>query len=338
VAIGSNALGGAVASQQVAADGSVTFPGLPVASYVVTLTGIAWNCALGGPPPGSVTVTFGGTASVALEVECVARGSAPDAEIAFIRDGQVHRVKADGSGLVQLTSSGSNSTPAWSPDGRRIAFARYEVDHSDIYVMLSDGRNVVRRTSAGSSWSPAWSPDGRKIAYSVTRNGQYWIDLMSADDDGSSTVGFLDDAASPSWSPDGGRIAFQNPRDGHLYVMNADLSGVTRLTNGGDWFGSPTWSPDGRRIAFDVYPDCTWDDPCDYYVGVMNADGSGRTRLLAGNQAIKESTWSPDGRALAVVSWGCSTTGCTPSIYRVEADGSGVTLIVANGHSPAWRR
>src|SRR4029453_18722873 len=66
-------------------------------------------------------------------------------ELAFVRDGQIFRVRSDGTGLVQLTSDGGNSEPAWAPDGARIAFVRGQGGSSDIYVMNADGSNVVRR-------------------------------------------------------------------------------------------------------------------------------------------------------------------------------------------------
>ena len=76
-------------------------------------------------------------------------------ELAFVRDGQIFRVRSDGTGLVQLTSDGMNSEPAWAPDGARIAFVREGAPTpegwvtSDIYVMNADGSNVVRRTFDG---------------------------------------------------------------------------------------------------------------------------------------------------------------------------------------------
>ncbi len=105
-------------------------------------------------------------------------------ELAFVRGGQIFKVRSDGTGPVQLTSEGVNSEPAWAPDGSRIAFLHQVGSSGDsqIYVMNADGSNVVQRTNAG--WynpSPPWSPDGTRIAFSSSRYGQYRIYVMRVD-------------------------------------------------------------------------------------------------------------------------------------------------------------
>ena len=75
--------------------------------------------------------------------------SVGDHELAFVHDGQIFRVRSDGTDLVQLTNEGVNSDPAWSSDGRRISFVRHQDGSSELYVMDADGTNVVRRSDGG---------------------------------------------------------------------------------------------------------------------------------------------------------------------------------------------
>jgi len=120
-------------------------------------------------------------------------------------------VDTDGSNLRQLTRDfGRHMSPAWSPDGSRIAFASDRGGNTDIYVMAADGSHRVRLTEhPARDWEPAWSPDGRVIAFTSTRDGQLGVYVMHVD---GSDVRRLTDLASPNssadWSPDGSRIAF----------------------------------------------------------------------------------------------------------------------------------
>lgn len=93
--------------------------------------------------------------------------------IAFIRDGNVWTVGADGRRQVQLTSTGMAASPTWSPDRRRIAYAEYSAetgDGWDIWVMRENGSNKTRLTHRRwDEFAPAWSPSGRQLAYSFRR-------------------------------------------------------------------------------------------------------------------------------------------------------------------------
>jgi TolB protein len=139
----------------------------------------------------------------------------------------------------------------------RIAFESNRV----IYVMNADGSGQTRLTSNGTrDGYPAWSPDGTKIA-------------------------FID----PTWSPDGTKIAFYSLRsfNGDIYVMNADGSGQTRLTNNEAYDITPVWSPDGMKIAFGS------DRDGNFEIYVMNVDGSGQTRLTNNDARDSNPAWSP---------------------------------------------
>jgi alpha-tubulin suppressor-like RCC1 family protein len=248
------------------------------------------------------------------------------------RDGQfnpeIYAINSDGSGLTRLTSSpASDVSPAWSPDGRQIAFA----SGGEIYVMNADGSGQTNLTPGSDGGNnPSWSPDGHQIAFESTRgDGNTRIYVMNAD--GSAPTQLTSAVSSaPSWSPDGSRIAFVSS-SAEIYVMNTDGSAPTRLTNNTDLDVSPHWSPDGQRIAFTSFRDGNWE------IYVMNADGSAQTRLTSDSwpKSNQAPSWSPDGRQIAFT----SRRDGNDEIYVMNADGSAPTRLTNNPASdaqPSW--
>ena len=130
-----------------------------------------------------------------------------------------------------------------------------------------------------------------------------------------------------------GRIAFVSDRDGddEIYAMNADGSGLARLTNNPAYDAFPSWSPDGRRVAF-VSDRGDGDDE----IYAMNADGSGLARLTDNPAQDSFPSWSPDGRKIAFMSDRDDENG---EIYAMNADGSGLARLTNNSdgdYFPSW--
>jgi Tol biopolymer transport system component len=274
----------------------------------------------------------------------------------------IYVMHGDGSGQIRLTNGQEGHSPTWSPDGTRIAFVSKRVGKGNIYVMSADGSGLTNLTISPSpralvecehtlwkhcdqiSRSPAWSPDGRHIAFSAGDEGDEGeIYVMNADGSGltplTNTSAHHND--TPAWSPDGQRIAFSSGAEGKedIYVMNADGSDLTNLTNTTAQEASPTWSPDGTRIAFVSNRDGNFD------IYMMNADGSGLTQLTNSPARDLFPAWSPDGRRIAFASdREGNPDGTGPympfEIYVMNADGSAQTNLTnspADDRAPAWR-
>ena len=228
---------------------------------------------------------------------------------------------------------GSNSDPAWSPDGRHIAFSSNLVGSGDIYVMDADGGNPRRLTNNGQgNGEPSWSPDGRYIAFQSSRDGNREIYVMGAN--GRNPRRLTNNDASdefPAWSPDGRHIIFSSDRHGsrwkyQIYLMDADGSNPRRLTNNDASEARPAWSPDGLHIAFP-----TDRDGGGHEIYVMDADGSNPRRLTNNGQGNGEPSWSPDGRHIAFSS--------SDEIFVMDSEGGNRRRLIDYGYSvssPAW--
>jgi Tol biopolymer transport system component len=224
-----------------------------------------------------------------------------------------------------------------------------EFDQLEIYVMNADGSRQTRLTdNEVHDRYPDWSPDGTKIAF-ARDNGTGFNEIYVMNADGSRQTRLTESVANdtsfshsgdfePTWSPDGTKIAFTSYRDAtiaspntEIYVMNADGSGITRLTDEFESDLQPSWSPDGTKIAFTSYRDNPGGQISEIYV--MNADdGSDVTRLTHSDRFGLDPNWSPDGTKIAFTRGG--------DIYFMNADGSEPTRLTRDNEQgeerPSW--
>ena len=219
----------------------------------------------------------------------------------------IYLQRVDGTSVTQLTSDPADDVqPAFSPDGRRIAFASNRSGNWDIWVMDADGGNVVQATNTPSQdMHPSFSPDGNRLVYCSLGRDEQWelwvVNLTSAE---RRMIGY---GLFPSWSPqkDADRIAFQRARQRGsrwfslwtLYLVDGEARRVTEVACSGNAAAvTPTWSPDGQRIAFTTIVSPQDPGGARQDVWVVRADGSGRTRLAGGPGTYLSPCWATGDR------------------------------------------
>jgi len=240
---------------------------------------------------------------------------------------EIYVMNADRTALTDLTNHPAGDRwPAWSPDGRQIAFCSDRDGQDGMYVMNADGSNPHRLTDAIKTCGNPhvtglyWSPDNKWIATSYSPNGtspDTPLDVYLIKTDGSQVINLTNHPAMDwglSWSPDSQRGSFNSDRDGNLetYVVNIDGTGLTRLTNNLARDSAGSWSADGKRLLF------ISDRDGNLQIYAMNPDGSGQINLTKTSANEGQAVWLPNGKEIAFISdrdgqW---------KLYKMNADGS----------------
>ena len=259
--------------------------------------------------------------------------------IAYVRqtaDGkQIVVADSDGYGPQPLTGASINLLPAWTPDGKTIAFTSlrdgsgahiYSVD-----VLTRQLRPLVLMGDFASG--PVYSPDGLKFTYSSALNDN--TDVYVSQADGSAGRRLTDSRAidvSATWSPDGRRIAFISDRAGtpQVYTMLADGTEVKRLTFQGNYNQEPAWSPKGDLLAFSGR-----DEKRAFDIYTVNLETGKVARLTQNAGTNEKPAWSPNGRQLLYSS---SRSG-KRQLWVMSSDGTNQRQLTAENlgaSDPAW--
>lgn len=246
---------------------------------------------------------------------------------------------AGGAAQTEISSSGQDATPVWSPDGTRLLFASNRDGDFDIYLRQPNGVETKLTFNGSEDIHPSWSPDGSRILFSSNRSGSYFqAYTMSLSGGDVQRIGVIENnVLYPRFSPDGSRIAFMRASiilpacdwNWDIWLMNGDGTNQLRVTTqlGGDLY--PNWTPDGRI----VYASCRNFFTSDLYV--KNPVTGNETQLTSWSGSEMHAVFSPDSEQVV---FNANISGNDEIYVATLADGSSFNLSgnPSTDLTPSW--
>jgi TolB protein len=226
-------------------------------------------------------------------------------------------------------------SPAWSPDGRKLAYVSFERGNSTVYVQeITTGAREVLASFKGINGAPSFSPDGRRLALTLSRTGNpeiYVMDLATKNLTQITRHWGIDTEAV--WTPDGQSLVFTSDRAGkpQLYQVPATGGEATRVSFQGDSNAKASISFDGKKIAMAQSSGNV------YRIAVLDRSfgGAGRWQTLSPGNLDESPSFAPNASMLLYA----TKEGRRGVLYAVSADGRvRQRLVLADGdvREPAW--
>jgi TolB protein len=245
---------------------------------------------------------------------------------------------ADSDGFnpqVVARSKESLLSPAWSPDGKKIAYVSFESGNSNIYVqdITTGSRQLVESHPKGINGAPAWSPDGSKLAVALSFSGNlniYVLDLASRQET-RVTSNNLAINTQPVWAPDGQSIYFTSDRSGRPQIYQTPVSGgtATRISFQGQNNQNVSVSYDGKQIAM------VQGNGNVYRIAIADQSLGGQVRYVSPGPYDESPSFAPNASMLLYA----ATEGTRGVLYSVSADGNvRQRLVLSEGdvREPSW--